>query len=71
MSTHNLRFRAKIRKIGLPLYTPIVLYKMGFKGVFIARTCYPDASDFSFLGHMMVNGVNLWWGMAQRTAILL
>ena len=43
-STHNLCFRAKIRKIGKPLHTPVSLYKSGFKGVFIARTCFPDAT---------------------------
>ena len=29
MSTHNLCFGAKIRKIGIPLYTPVLLYKSG------------------------------------------
>ena len=28
-STHNLCFEAKIRKIGLPLQTPVLLYKSG------------------------------------------
>ena len=28
-STHNLCFRAKIRNIGIPLHTPILLYKSG------------------------------------------
>ena len=27
MSTHNLCFGAKIRKIGIPLHTPVLLYK--------------------------------------------
>ena len=45
-STHNLCFGAKIRKIGIPLQTPVLLYKSGvFKGVFIARTCFPDVTD--------------------------
>ena len=49
-STHNLCYGAKIRKIGIPLHTPVLLYKMGFKGVFIARTCFPDEMScyFSF-----------------------
>ena len=38
-STHNLCFGAKIRKIGIPLQTPGLLYK---SGEFIARTCFPD-----------------------------
>ena len=29
MSTHNLCFRAKIRKIGTPMHTPVLLYKCG------------------------------------------
>ena len=42
-STHNLCFGTKIRKIGIPLRTPVLLYKIGgFKGVFILRTCFPD-----------------------------
>ena len=28
-STHNLCFGAKIRKIGIPLHTPVLLYKSG------------------------------------------
>ena len=40
-STHNLCFGAKIRKIDIPLHTPVLL-KMGFKGVCIVQTCFPD-----------------------------
>ena len=30
-------------KIGIPLQTPFSLYiKVGFKQVFVARTCFPD-----------------------------
>ena len=32
MSTHNLCFRAKIRKIGIPLHTPVLLYESGVLG---------------------------------------
>ena len=31
-STHNLCFGAKIRKIGIPLRTPVLLYKSGVQG---------------------------------------
>ena len=41
-STHNLCFGAKIRKIGIPLHTPVLLYKVGFRGVNITRTCFRD-----------------------------
>ena len=41
-STHNLCFRAKIRKNVYP-YTPQFYYiKVGCKGVFITRICYHD-----------------------------
>ena len=42
MSTHNLYFGAKIRKIGIPLHTPVLLYKVGFKRVYITWTCFRD-----------------------------
>ena len=43
MSTHNLCFGAKIRKIGIPLHAPVLLYKSGgIMGVYITRTCFPD-----------------------------
>ena len=44
MSTHNLCFGAKIRKIGIPLQTPVFYIKVWFKGVLVARTCFPDDS---------------------------
>ena len=31
-STHNLCFGVKIRKIGIPLRTPVLLYKSGVQG---------------------------------------
>ena len=43
MSTHNLCFRAKIRKICLPL---VLQYESGVLGVNITRTCSHDALDF-------------------------
>ena len=30
--THNLCFGAKIRKIDIPLHTPVLLYKSGVQG---------------------------------------
>ena len=43
-STHHLCFGAKIRKIGLvyPWKPQFYYIKVGFKGVFIAWTCFPD-----------------------------
>ena len=42
MSTHNLCFGSKIRNLGIPLQTPVLLYKSGFEGVFITLACFPD-----------------------------
>ena len=44
-STHNLCFGSKISKIGMSLKSPVLLctcIKVGFTGVFFARTCFPD-----------------------------
>ena len=42
MSTHNLCFGAKIRKKVYPCKPQFYCIKVGIKGVFIARTCFPD-----------------------------
>ena len=44
MSTHNLCFRAKIRK-KYPCTPQFHYIKVGCKGVYITRTCYPDGSS--------------------------
>ena len=41
MSTDNLRFGAKIRKIGIPLQQFFYI-KVWFKGVYITWTCFRD-----------------------------
>ena len=33
-STHNLCFGAKIRKIGIRLQTPVLVYKSGVQGLY-------------------------------------
>ena len=48
-STINLCYGAKIRKIGIPLHTPILLYKCGFNGVYMSWTCYPDVYNITAL----------------------
>ena len=40
------RKKKKKKKIGLTLQTPVSYRKVGFKGVLIARTCFPDAYFF-------------------------
>ena len=42
MSTHNLGFRAKIRKNVYPCTPQFYYTKVGCKGVFITPTCFPD-----------------------------
>ena len=42
MSTHNLCFGAKIRKIGIPLHTPVLLYKSGVQGGIHYTDWFPD-----------------------------
>ena len=47
MSTHNLCFGTKSRKIGIPLHTPVLLHKSGvqggihFKDVFLMMKLFP------------------------------
>ena len=41
-STHNLCFRAEIRKNVYPCKPQFFYIKVGCKGVYISRTCYPD-----------------------------
>ena len=43
VSTHNLCFRAKIRKNVYPCKPQFYHIEVGCKGVYITRTCYPDA----------------------------
>ena len=40
--THGLCLGAGMREIAVPLRTPVLLYKSGVHGVYIARTCYRD-----------------------------
>ena len=45
MSTHNLCFGAKIRKTRFTPAYPNFTIKVGYKGVFISRTCFPDGKS--------------------------
>ena len=53
-STHNLCFDAKITKIGIHLYTAVLLYKKWGIRVNITRTCFPDvlAKETKVLEHV-------------------
>ena len=52
-STHNLCFGAKIRKIGIPLHTPVLLLKSGVCG----------GGGYTFHGHVFLmrqnGGINI------------
>ena len=50
LSTHNLCFGAKIRKIGIPLHTPVLLYKSAVHGEYTTQTCFRDDS-----------AIKRWW----------
>ena len=41
-STDNLCFGAKIRKIGIPLHTPVLLYKSGVYGGIYCTDMFSD-----------------------------
>ena len=38
-------FRSKNTIIGIPPHTPVLLIKVGFKGVFISQTCFRDVME--------------------------
>ena len=42
MSTHNVCFGPKLRKLGIPCKPQFFYIKVGFKGVYISRTRFPD-----------------------------
>ena len=42
LSTYNLCFGPKIRKIRIPMHTQFYYIKVGLKGLFIVRTGFPD-----------------------------
>ena len=37
-------FGSKIRKLGIPLQTSVFYIKVGFSGVYISQTCFPDVN---------------------------
>ena len=45
MSTHNLCFRAKKENNVYPCTPQFYYIKVGCKGVYITRTCYPDVAS--------------------------
>ena len=78
MSTHNLCFKAKIRKKVYPCKPQFCYIKVGCKGVIITWTCYPDVTgqivdvfvicNFQRLVLVLVGGIyplqNHFWGEA-------
>ena len=46
MSTHNLCFRAKIRKNVYPCKPQFYYIKVGCKGMFVTRTCFRDVTFY-------------------------
>ena len=61
MSTHNLCFRAKIRKNVYPCTPQCHYIKVGCKGVFITRTCLHDGMPILFrLLQALVSSDSVW-----------
>ena len=52
MSTHNVCFGSKIRKVGIPLQAQVFYIKVGVEGVYISRTCFPDADIYPLIPHL-------------------
>ena len=51
---HNLGFGGKIRKIGIPMHTPVLLYKSGVLGVYVSWKCYPGVSWTTILADQLM-----------------
>ena len=66
MSTHNLCFRAKIRKNEYPCKPQFYYIKVGCKGVFTTWTCCPDDGSLWRLVALIVIGFN----MCARSGLL-
>ena len=44
-STHNVCYGSKIRKIAYPCIPQFYYIKVGYNGVYISWTCFPDGSE--------------------------
>ena len=53
-STHNLCFRAKIRKNVYPCKPQFYYIKVGCKGVFVTRTCFRDVIQSGLPSHATI-----------------
>ena len=69
MSTHNLCFRAKIRKNVYPCTPQFHYIKMGCKGVEITRTCLHDTKYISHLQLFLVESAN--FGVKETPLIFM
>ena len=63
MSTHNLCFRAKIRKTVYPCKPQFNYIKVGCKGVFITQICYHDGNHFE-IDRSLTNMILLFVGIS-------
>ena len=48
-STQNLCFGSKIRNLGIPLHTPVLLYKSGVQGGIHVTDVYSYCNDVKFV----------------------
>ena len=54
MSTHNLCFKAKIIKNVYPCTSKFNYIKVGYKGVFVTRTCFSDGKLVSLCNLIVI-----------------
>ena len=66
MSTHNLCFGTKIRKMVIPCKLQFYYIKVSIHyteyslhGVFITRTCFPDGTTVCFVSNVLSCQVNI------------
>ena len=64
MSTYNLCFEArKEKKSYTPAYPYLCYIKVGYTGVYITRTCYPDAKNKSRMCSKITFAIRLTLGL--------
>ena len=62
MSTHNVCFGAKIRKIGIPLHTPVLLYKKGVQGGYTLH-------GYAFVVYFAVKLTNIFFCQRRELSV--
>ena len=75
--TRNQCFGSKIKKLGIYLQTPVYYIKVGYNGVYISRTCFPDVymsfnNTFNlYFQKLLVNDTEFFLGKLAFLCMLL